>query len=183
MLYAWGFEKVGVVASDLYFVDPEPAPGQEGPEHGVRLEVRLLERPPLTGSVYAAQPIVVDRPVWRADLLETVEGPVGSHDRTHHHPRFRGWEPGRRKYDEEMTADPLDWLQSQLADLPALLAGAELPEDSAAPGDAAQMAAAAPQIVEAVRDLLARVRAGELGNPPAAEDGQPAAAGARVSWL
>lgn len=181
MLYAWGFDRVGVVAGDLYFVDPDPEPGQEGAEHGVRLEVRLLERPPLTGSVYAAQPIVIDRPVWRADLLETVKGQPGSHDRTHHHPRFRGWEPGSRQYDEGMTADPLGWLEQQLADLPGLLAGAELPTDSAGPGDAAQMAAAAPLIVEAVRDLLARVRAGELGRAPGTEP--DAAAGARVSWL
>jgi hypothetical protein len=181
MLYAWGFDRVGVVAGDLYFIDPDPAPGQEGPEHGVRLEVRLLERPPLTGSVYAAQPIVIDRPVWRADLLETVDGAPGSHDRTHHHPRFRGWEPGRRQYDESLTADPLAWLGDQLRDLPGLLAGAELAADSAGPGDAAGMAAAAPQIVEAVRDLLEKVRAGELGTPPAGEGEAPE--GARLSWL
>lgn len=180
MLYAWGFERVGVVAGDLYFVDPDPAPGQEGPEHGVRLEVRLLERPPLTGSVYAAQPIVIDRPVWRADLLETTDGDPGSHDRTHHHPRFRGWEPGRRQYDEAMTADPLAWLGQQLADLPGLLSGAELPADSAGPGDAAEMAATAPRIVDAVRDLLARVRAGELARPPVAAAG---AEGVRAGWL
>lgn len=183
MLYAWGFDRVGVVASDLYFVDPDPAPGEEGPEHGVRLEVRLVERPPLTGSVYSAQPIVIDRPIWRADLLETVEGEPGSHDRTHHHPRFRGWEPGRRKYDEGLTADPLGWLQGRLSDLPGLLAGAELPPDSVGPEDAAQMAVSAPGIVDAVRDLLARVRAGELGREPVTEPDAPLAAGARVSWL
>lgn len=183
MLYAWGFDRVGVVAGDLYFVDPDPAPGQEGAEHGVRLEVRLLERPPLSGSVYAAQPIVIDRPLWRADLLETVDGDPGSHDRTHHHPRFRGWEPGRRQYDEPMTADPLPWLQGRLADLPGLLAGAEISPDTVGPHDAAHMAAAAPQIVETVRDLLARVRAGELGNAPESEPDAPAAAGVRVSWL
>ena len=32
MLYAFGFERVGVVAGDLYFVDPRPAKGQEGAE-------------------------------------------------------------------------------------------------------------------------------------------------------
>lgn len=183
MLYAWGFDRVGVVAGDLYFVDPDPAPGQEGAERGVRLEVRLLERPPLTGSVYAAQPIVVDRPVWRADLLETVAGRPGSHDRTHHHPTFRGWEPGRRKYDEGLSADPLAWLEEQLKDLPGLLEGAELPADAAGPGDAEQMAGAAPQIAATVRDLLARVRAGELARPPETADGEPSPAGVRSSWL
>lgn len=183
MLHAWGFDRVGVVAGDLYFVDPDPEPGQEGAEHGVRLEVRLLERPPLTGSVYAAQPIVIDRPVWRADLLETVEGRPGSHDRTHHHPRFRGWEPGRRQYDEGMTADPIGWLEDQLKDLPALLAGAELDPSIAGPDDATQMAAAAPQIAATVRHLLARVRAGELGGEPGGDPEAPAAAGVRASWL
>lgn len=183
MLYAWGFERVGVVAGDLFFVDPNPSPGQEGAEHGVRLEVRLMERPPLTGSVYSAQPIVVDRPVWRADLLETVAGEPGSHDRTHHHPRFQGWEPGSRQYDEAMTADPVGWVEKQLSDLPALLAGAELPADSAGPSDAAEMAAAAAEIGRAVRELLARVRAGELGRAPESEPGAPPPAGVRSSWL
>jgi hypothetical protein len=43
MLYLFGFHRIGVVLSDLYFVDPNPNPGQEGAERGVRLEVRLLE--------------------------------------------------------------------------------------------------------------------------------------------
>lgn len=183
MLYAWGFERIGVVASDLYFVDPDPAPGQEGPERGVRLEVRLMERPPLTGTIYAAQPIVVDRPVWRADLLETVEGEPGSHDRTHHHPRFRGWEPGKRHFDEAMTSDPLGWLTAQLQDLPGLLAGAELDSEVAGPHDGADLAGAAPHIASTVADMLSRVRAGELGKPPeGAEPGEPVS-GARVGWL
>ena len=95
MLYVFGFASIGVVVSDLYFVDPEPGPGQEGAERGVRLEVRMLERGELRGSVYSAQPIAVGRPIWRGDLLESVAGMPGSHDRTHHHPRFTGWEPGR----------------------------------------------------------------------------------------
>lgn len=183
MLHAWGFDRVGVVAGDLYFIDPDPAPGQEGAEHGVRLEVRLLERPPLTGSVYAAQPIVIDRPVWRADLLETVDGTPGSHDRTHHHPVFRGWEPGRRQYDEGMTGDPIGWLEGRLRDLPGLLAGAELDPSVAGPRDAAELAAAAPQIAATVGDLLERVRAGELGREPVTAPDEVAAGGIRASWL
>src|SRR4051794_37510899 len=42
MLYAFGFEHIGVVVSDLYFLDPNPSVGQEGAERGVRLEVRML---------------------------------------------------------------------------------------------------------------------------------------------
>lgn len=44
MLYAFGFERVGVVVGDLYFDNPRAARGQEGAEHGVRLELRMLER-------------------------------------------------------------------------------------------------------------------------------------------
>jgi hypothetical protein len=194
MLYAWGFERVGVVASDLYFVDPDPGPGQEGAERGVRLEVRLLDRPPLTGSIYAAQPIVIDRPIWRADLFESVAGIPGSHDRTHHHPHFRGWEPGARQFDPSFSKDPVGWVTDQLGDLAALLAGAELDDNEVGPGDAPQLAAAAPEIARAVAGLLARVRAGELGRPlgdgsdPGADPGAGIGAaggpvGVRAGWL
>src|SRR5215467_7407855 len=84
VLYAFGFERVGVVVGDLYFVDPRPSPGQEGAEHGVRLEVRMLEQGDLTGSIYSARAIEVGQPVWRADLLESVDGRPGSLDRAHH---------------------------------------------------------------------------------------------------
>jgi hypothetical protein len=51
VLYAFGFERVGVVVSDLYFVNPRPEKGQEGAERGVRLELRDLDREPLRGSI------------------------------------------------------------------------------------------------------------------------------------
>ncbi|HUB20772.1 MAG TPA: hypothetical protein VMA97_00030 [Streptosporangiaceae bacterium] len=54
MLYAFGFERVGVLAGDPYFADPRPAKGQQGAEHGVRVELRLLERGALKGSIYSA---------------------------------------------------------------------------------------------------------------------------------
>ena len=133
--------------------------------------------------MYAAQPIVIDRPVWRADLLETVDGPPGSHDRTHHHPNFRGWEPGRRRFEDRLSHDPLGWLTAQLSDLPSLLAGAEMPLDAVGPDDARHLAAAAPGITEAVADLLARVRAGELAQPPNPPGNGDSPTGARISWL
>ena len=100
MLYAFGFERIGVVVSDIYFVDPNPVKGQEGAERGVRLEVRMLDRGELKGSIYSAQPIEVGQPIWRVDLLESVAGPPGSFDRTHHHPAFRelgARQPGVRR--------------------------------------------------------------------------------------
>jgi hypothetical protein len=185
MLYAWGFERVGVVASDIYFLDPDPAPGQEGAERGVRVEVRLFDRPPLSGSIYSAQPIVIDRPVWRADLFESVAGVPGSHDRTHHHPHFRAWEPGARHFDPSLSKDPIGWLTDRLGDLPALLAGAELDESEVGPDDARQLAAAAPNIARDVARLLERVRAGELGQPVEGAENEvgPGPAGVRAGWL
>jgi hypothetical protein len=185
MLYVFGFERVGVVVGDLYFVDPAPGKGQEGAEHGVRLELRLLKRGPLKGSIYSAQPIEVREPVWRADFLESVDGEPGSFDRTHHHPVFRGWDPTKRVFVRELSADPLGWLAGKLADLDRLLAEAGFPADTAGPDDAADLRAAAPEIVDATRRLLEKVRAGELGKPPRVEvpvaDGEPALV--RSGWL
>lgn len=179
MLYAFGFERAAVVAGDLYFVNPDPEPGQEGPEQGVRVEVRLLARGELPGSIYSAQPIAVDRPIWRADLLESVASP-GTLDRAHHHSRFRGWEPGPRRFDPAMSADPVAWVGTRLSDLDDLLAqtgrvgGADIGSS-----DAADLRDAVPEILDVVRCLLDRVRAGRLAQPPA--DGDPDSA--RVGWL
>jgi hypothetical protein len=192
MLYAFGFERVGVVVGDLYFVDPRPGPGQEGAEHGVRLELRMLARGELKGSIYSAQPIEVGQPLWRADLLESVDGRPGSFDRTHHHPGFTGWNPGHRTFVQGLSADPLGWLGEQLADLDGLLASAGFPAEVAGPDDAEQLRAVAPEIVAVTGRLLDQVRSGQLGRPPrdaaragagpaASGDGPPALI--RAGWL
>ena len=165
MLYAFGFERIAVVLSDLYFVDPDPTPGQEGAVRGVRLEVRFLDASPLRGSIYSAQPITVDRPIWRCDLLESVAGPAGSHDRTHHHPRFDGWEPSHRVFVEELSAAPLEWVGARLGDLPALLHEAGVDPAEVGAGDAGALRDAVPEVLQATASVLRRVRAGELANP------------------
>ena len=180
MLYALAFDRIGVVAGDLYFVDPNPGAGQEGAEQGVRLEVRLVERPELRGSIYSAQPIHVEQPIWRADLLESVERP-GSLDRAHHHPRFRGWEPGRRHFVPELTADPVGWVGRRLEDLDTLLDEAGVDRDAAGPTDAADLRAAAPDIVAAVERLLDGIREGRLARRP--DDAAPPPALVRAGWL
>lgn len=179
MLYAFGFERFGVVVSDLYFVNPEPMPGQEGAERGVRLEVRLLEPGDLKGSIYSARPIEVGQPVWRADLLEAADGPPGSLDRAHHHPAFRGWEPGSRIFDPHLSADPVGWVGEQLADLEGLAVRAGLTTDETTAADARSLRDCVPEITAALRTLLDRVQAGELA---AAPSGEPVAS-ARASWL
>ena len=179
MLYAFGFERVGVLVSDLYFMNPRPEEGQEGPERGVRLEVRLLERDPLKGSIYSAQPIAVGRPVWRADLLESVDSPPGSLDRAHHHPRFDGWEPGNRHFVPELSADPVGFVSAQLSDFDALLQRAGVSSDELGPGDVEAVQQAVPEIMGAVQRLLDRVKAGELGRPTS----DRTLTSARVGWL
>lgn len=179
MLYAFGFGQIGVVVSDLYFVDPDPEPGQDSPERGVRLELRILERGELKGSIYSARPVTIDRLLWRVDLLESVDSAPGSFDRTHHHPNFQGWNPGRRVFVKELSADPLRWLTGKLSDVTALLEEIGLSPDEIAPTDPAELHAAVPQIVDAVRRLLDGVWAGELAVAP----GDEPVSSARVSWL
>jgi len=179
MLYAFGFERVAVVMSDLYFVNPDPEKGQEGPERGVRLEVRFLEREELRGSIYSAQPIALDRPVWRADLLEAVASEPGSLDRAHHHPRFVGWEPGPRQFVAGLSARPLDWVGDRLGDLEGLLIEADVDPGEIGAGDAVAVRTAVPEILGAARRLLDGVKSGELGRP--ADDAEPVAA--RIGWL
>jgi hypothetical protein len=178
MLQVFGFDRVGVVVSDLYFVDPRPSPGEEGPEHGVRLELRFLESGELKGSIYSARPISVERPIWRADFLESY-GSNGTFDRTHHHPRFHGWNPTRRHFVDELTADPLGWLQAKLEDLPALLEDAQIDRSEVTDADVDGLREAAPEIVGTVKRLLEDVRAGKLGQPPAPGELESA----RASWL
>jgi hypothetical protein len=178
MLAAFGFEALGVVVGDMYFVDPAPNAGQETPERGVRLELRLVDRADPQGSIYAGIPIAFTRPVWRVDLFGSTESPPGTLDRAHHHPRFDGWEPGPRHFVDELSADPVSWLADQLADPAAVLARASVGTDEFTKADAIGLAAAAPEIVAAVKRMLDGVRDGELA-PASAE---PVAA-ARTGWL
>ncbi|HTZ15483.1 MAG TPA: hypothetical protein VMC78_18030 [Mycobacterium sp.] len=178
MLAAFGFETMGVVVGDMYFVDPNPLAGQETPERGVRLELRLVDRAEPQGSIYAGVPIAFTRPVWRVDLFGSTASPPGTLDRAHHHPRFNGWEPGRRHFVPELTADPGSWLADELADPAAVLARAGVDADEVSEVDKSGLAAAAPEIVATVKRMLDGVRDGVLAPSPA----EPVAA-ARTGWL
>jgi hypothetical protein len=178
MFAAFGFETLGVVIGDMYFVDPRPLAGQETPERGVRLELRLVEKAEPRGSIYAGVPIAFGRPLWRVDLFGSTENPPWTLDRAHHHPRFDGWEPGRRHFVPELTADPVSWLAGQLADPAAVLARAGVDADEVTQADQRGLAAAAPEIVAVVKRMLDGVRDGDLAPAPA----EPVAA-ARTGWL
>ncbi|QLL08579.1 hypothetical protein [Mycobacterium vicinigordonae] len=178
MLAAFGFENLGVVVGDMFFVDPNPNAGHETPERGVRLELRIVDRDEPQGSIYAGIPISFSRPVWRVDLFGSTESPPGTLDRAHHHPRFNGWEPGRRHFVPELSADPVGWLTGQLANPPAVLARAGVDAGDYTEADVAGLAATAPEIVAAVQRMLEGVRDGELAPAPP----EPVAA-ARTGWL
>ena len=165
-------------ASAVSYTHLNPLAGQETPERGVRLELRLVDRADPQGSIYAGIPIAFTRPVWRVDLFGSTESPPGTLDRAHHHPRFDGWEPGPRHFVAELSADPLSWLADQLADPGAVLTRAGVGTDEITKADESGLAAAAPEIVSAVKRMLDGVRNEELAPAPA----EPVAA-ARTGWL
>jgi len=176
VLWSVAFNEIGVVVSDIYFVDPNPHPGNEGPERGVRLELRMFEHDDLVGSIYSSVPIRVARPVWRVDLLESVSSPPGSLDRAHHHPRLHNWEPGRRVFDEELSKDPVSWLRGRFAAIEEVLDQAEAgPVDRA---DVEALQAAGPMVLAVVEQLLRDVAEGRAGLAPAG-----AGDSVRSSWL
>src|ERR1700722_13885931 len=178
MFAAFGFEAMGVVVGDMFFVDRTPNEGQETPERGVRLELRLVDRAEPQGSICADVPVAFTRPVWRVGLFGSTESPPGTLDRAHHHPRFNGWEPARRDFVPELSADPLSWLAGELADPDAVLARAGVDAAEGSDADKPGLPAAAQEIVAAVKRMLKGVKGGELAPAPA----EPVAA-ARTGWL
>jgi len=179
VLYVFGFERLGVVLSDLYFADPNPEPGNEGAERGVRLEGRYMELAEQGGTVYASRPIIAGEPLWRVDLLETVTNP-GSLDRAHHHPTMRGWEPGRRKFEADITEDPMAWLAARLDDLSEVKAALDADGVTVDDAELAELRAAGPEIVDAVQRLRTRIGNGELAREPMGADSTVLV---RTGWL
>ncbi len=179
MLWTLAFNSVGVVMSDLYFVDPNLDQGESHAERGVRLELRVFERDQLKGSVYSAVPIRIDRPIWRVDMLETADSPPGSLNRAHHHPRFYGWDPGPREFVEELSSNPLGWIKGRFAAIEEVLQEAQPPEDlHIGSADVEALRAAGPVVVAQLEHLLAEVAAGRAGLAPE-EHGDFV----RASWL
>ena len=176
MLWTLAFDRVGVVMGDLYFVDPNLDQGDDGAERGVRLELRWFERDELKGSVYSAVPIRVDAPIWRVDMLETVDSTPGSLNRAHHHPRFHSWDPGMRVFVEELSADPIAWIGKQFADIEAVLDAAQVTDLPAS--DVESLRAAGPAIVAELERQLGEVAAGRAGLAP-----EGAGDFVRQSWL
>src|SRR5689334_19306985 len=146
MLITFGFDKLALVAADLFFQHPDPPPGQEGAEHGVRVELRHIEAGELRGSVYSARPVSVAEPLWRVDLLRSVDASGTGLDRAHHHPTFTGWDESARVFVDELSNDPIVWLKQELSALPAVLARAGVAESTATSRDISELRLALPRI-------------------------------------
>lgn len=146
VLHAFVYSEVAAVVRHWFEVDL----GDSHLEHGARIELRLLDPQPHRGSESAAQRIVLDDPVWRADLFDRVDGEPGAFGAAHFHPHFEGVEPSRRHWAAKVKAAPWQWLEDQLADIAAVCtaAGVRLREPTA---EAELVRADAPTIVAAAQ--------------------------------
>ena len=153
---AFVFEKVAVVVSPWH----EP---MDPPERGARVEVRLVADEPRRGSPSAAQRVVLDQPVFRADLFDQAGGPPGNLRSAHVHPYFDGVEPSDRVWHDDIQRDPTGWLGSELDDLHGLLerGGVDVAEASWLEADAAAVRAAVPVVVAAVEAAWKEARRGQ----------------------
>jgi hypothetical protein len=147
------FEKVAVIVGPWN----EPA---EPPERGARVEVRLLADEPARGSQFAAERVVIDTPVFRADLFDQVNAPPGNLRSAHFHPHFDGIEPCDRFWKPEIKSDPTGWLAAELGDLPGLLerGGVNGADPASIARDAAALRAAIPAVTAAVETAWQTVR-------------------------
>jgi hypothetical protein len=153
------FSEMAVVVRAWHEVDPTNAGGDEA---GVRVEIRLLGDVGRRGTPSAAQAVLVDQPVWRADLFDLIEGQPGNFARAHFHPRFDGFEPSERCWDDALSSDPMAWLAVQLADLATRLekGGVRLEGEARqrVDADGDDLAQAVPEIVATAEAILAEVR-------------------------
>jgi hypothetical protein len=161
MLQAFVFTRVAVLVGPWH----EPA---DPPERGARVEVRLLAPEPRRGSPSAAQRVVLDEPVFRADLFDRTDAEPGNLRSAHFHPHFDGVEPCDRAWPEALTRNPSGWLAAELGDLRGLLerSGCALAEASI-DRDAAALREATPAVLDAVDRAWATARATQSLNAPA----------------
>jgi hypothetical protein len=152
--HAYVFEGIAVLVGPWH----EP---MTPPERGTRVEVRILDDEPKRGSMSAAERVVLDQPVFRADLFDQTTHPTGNLRAAHFHQGFDGIEPRDRTWDNAIQEDPTGWLAAELADLPGMLkrAGFDTANASWLEADAAALRDTIPTIVAAVETTWAEVRA------------------------
>lgn len=146
MLHAFVYNEVAVLVRHWFEIDL----ADSHLEHGARVELRLLDPQAHRGSESAAQHIAVDRPIWRADLFDRLDGVPGDFSAAHFHPHFDGAEPSGRHWDGEINADPWGWLQGRLCDVAGIAGTAGVTLRDAA-GETERVCADAPEIVAAAQ--------------------------------
>jgi hypothetical protein len=165
MNIAYLYQHLGIVIEDIYFIEPNPDPGEEGPERGVRVEVRQIENHPLSGSRYSAYPIAIRTAIWRADLLGSVAAGPGARDRMHYHPLMADDEPGDRQFDPAIRADPLGWMATQIEQIEQIVA-AKIPDVTPYRHDLTEIRRQAPLIVGSIEQVMQQVHRMELAPEP-----------------
>ncbi|MBO0784485.1 MAG: hypothetical protein J2P30_19070 [Actinobacteria bacterium] len=146
MLYAFAYCQVAVLVRHWF----EISLTDSQLEHGTRVELRLLDPQPHRGSESAAQRVVADAPVWRADLFDRIGGTPGAFEAAHFHPFFTGPEPSERHWDDAVRAAPWEWLRRQLADVGGIAAAAGVTLTDPA-GESEQVTADLPAILAAAQ--------------------------------
>lgn len=150
MLHAFVYNEIAILVRHWFEISLQDS----HLEHGVRVELRLRSPEPHRGTESAAQRIVADRPLWRADLFDRIDGVRGGFEAAHFHPYFNGVEPCERHWADEVRAAPWDWLHDQLSAIAGVAeaAGTRLRKPAA---DAEQVRADAPAIVAAAQSRAA----------------------------
>jgi hypothetical protein len=120
VLHAYVFPEVAILVRHWFEVSLKDS----HLEHGVRVELRLRDPERHRGSESAAQKIVVDQPVWRADLFDRIDGTPGAFEAAHFHPHFEGVEPCKRHWADEVKSAPFEWLHGRLSDIADVAAAA-----------------------------------------------------------
>ncbi|MEV0403157.1 hypothetical protein [Actinoallomurus sp. NPDC050550] len=150
MLHAFVYNEIAILVRHWFEVSLKDS----HLEHGARIELRLRSPQPHRGTESAAQMIVADQPLWRADLFDRIDGVRGGFEAAHFHPRFDGVEPCERHWADEIKAAPWDWLHDQLSDVAGVATAAGTPlRDPAA--DSEQVRADAAAIVAAAQSRAA----------------------------
>ena len=103
MRQAYVFDGIAVIVGPWH----EP---MDPPERGTRVELRLLENEPKRGSFSAAERVVLDQPVFRADLFDQTNAAPGNLRAAHCHLGFDGIEPTDRVWDDAIQEDAAGWL-------------------------------------------------------------------------
>jgi hypothetical protein len=120
MQEAFVFNEVAVLVRHWYEI------GEDGREHGARVEIRRLVPAPRRGTESASQVVTIDEPVWRADLFDLLGEEPGNFTRAHYHHRFIGPEPTARDWTDGLSTDPIGWCREQLSNLERILSAAKV---------------------------------------------------------